>query len=281
MANRIEENKKGRAGGWYQAGNLGGMGLGGGAGLWLSTHYNLVLAGSVLCTISILSALVVFTIKDFHHKKVSGVWNEFVVMGQDILKMVRIPVVFFIIIMIAMPIGTGAASNLWSAIASDWKTDADTVALVTGILSGLVATFGCVVGGFIADRWGNWIAYLGAGMVCALVTLTMAIFPMEPHIYIIGVLAYSFGMGLINAAFTSVLLFAVGKKHASTKYALLSALGNLPVVYMTAFDGLVHDRFNSKYMLIGEAAISIVFVIICIYTLHQMRMRNFLLLRVD
>ena len=30
MANRIEEGHKGRAAGWYQAGNLGGMGLGGG-----------------------------------------------------------------------------------------------------------------------------------------------------------------------------------------------------------------------------------------------------------
>src|SRR5262245_54465302 len=38
MAHTVPEEQKGRAGGWFQAGNLGGIGLGGGAGVWLATH---------------------------------------------------------------------------------------------------------------------------------------------------------------------------------------------------------------------------------------------------
>lgn len=36
MAKAVSKEYKGRAGGWYQAGNLGGGGLGGGAGVWIS-----------------------------------------------------------------------------------------------------------------------------------------------------------------------------------------------------------------------------------------------------
>ncbi len=281
MANRIKEEKKGRAGGWYQAGNLGGVGLGGGVGLWLSTHYSITLAGLFLCTISILSSLVILTIKDVHHGKQNSIKSEFLIIGMDILAMIKVPLVLFIIIMLCMPIGTGAASNLWSAIASDWKTNADTVALVTGILSGIVGTIGCVAGGFIADRWGVWVSYLGAGVLCALVTLVMALFPLQPYVYVSGVLAYALGLGFMNAAFTFVVLFAIGNKNASTKYALLSSLGNIPVVYMTAFDGWMHDRYNSQWMLFMEAALCLLFVFVCIAILTKMKSRKMLLQRAE
>jgi PAT family beta-lactamase induction signal transducer AmpG len=276
IANRVEGSKKGRAGGWYQAGNLGGVGLGGGAGLWLATHYNVSVAGLVLCAVSLLSALVVMRIKDVQSNNQNGFKTEFINLGKDVLAMVKIPVVLFIIIMLCMPIGTGASANLWSAIAGDWKTDADTVALVTGLLGGLVGVVGSIAGGFLADRFGHWIAYLGSGTVCALVTVLMAVFPMEPYVYVTGVLAYGFGIGLINAAFSYVILYAVGTKNATTKYSLLSSLGNVPVVYMTAVNGWAHDRYNSKIMLLTEAALCIAFVVLCVLVLNWMGRRKLL-----
>jgi MFS family permease len=281
MAKCIEENKKGRASGWYQAGSLAGVGLGGGAGLWLASHYGAALAGIVLCTISVAFALAILLIKDIQYNKERSVIGEITAMGKDIIAMIKIPVALFAMIMIVMPIGTGAAANIWSAIAKDWNTGADTVALVTGIISGLVSAIGCVIGGIIADRKGVWFAYLGSGVVCALVTLIMAVMPYEPAVYIGGVLAYTFGIGLINAAFTSVILFAIGKKNVATKYSLLASLGNLPVVYMTAIDGWAHDTYNSKYMLLAEAALGITFVVISIIVLNQMRAKKLLLQRID
>jgi PAT family beta-lactamase induction signal transducer AmpG len=281
MAHRVEEKKKGRASGWYQAGNLGGIGLGGGAGLWLATHYSVMIAGITLCSASILFALVVLMIEDVQSAKDKSITAEMVMMGKNILSMIRIPVVLFAIIMICMPIGSGAAANLWSAIAADWKTDADTVALVTGVLSGMVSAVGCVMGGYVADRWGNWIGYLGSGMLCAVITAVMALLPYQPYVYVIGVLAYAFAMGSAYAAFSSVILFAIGKKNAATKYSLLASLGNLPVVYMTTFDGWAHDRHNSKYMLVAEAAVCVVFVVISIFILERMKAKNLLLQSID
>ena len=262
MAKCIKENEKGKASGWYQAGSLVGVGAGGGVGLWFTTHYTVVIAGMVLCIVSVLFALVILLIKDVPHEKEKTILSELAAMGKDIFAMLKVPVALLVIFLMLLPIGTGAAANLWSAIAKDWHTNADIVALVTGILSGFVSAVGCVVGGFIVDRWGNWIAYLGSGIVCALVTFIMAIMPLQPYVYIAGVLAYTFGIGLVNAAFTSVILFAIGKRNVATKYSLLASLGNLPVVYMTAFDGWAHDKYNSKFMLLAEAAAGILFVIV-------------------
>ncbi len=79
----------------------------------------------------------------------------------------------------------------------------------------------------------------------------------------------------------AVILYAIGKKNESTKYALLSSLGNLPVVYMTTFDGWAHDKYNSKHMLVAEALVCILFVVICIFVINQLKMRKLLLLTVD
>ena len=55
------DNLKGRAGGWLQAGNLGGLGLGGGAGLWLAERLPsawmggaIIAAACLLCSIGLI-----------------------------------------------------------------------------------------------------------------------------------------------------------------------------------------------------------------------------------
>jgi MFS family permease len=281
MAKSVKENRKGEASGWYQAGSLAGTGFGGGFGLWLATHFSLALAGIVLSVISVLFALVIFLIRDISYHKQKTILNEIAIMGKDIFSLIKVPVALFVIILFMMPIGTGAMANLWSAIANDWKTGADTVVLVTGLLSGGVGALGCVAGGFIADRWGVWIAYLGSGVICALVTILMAALPYQPAVYIAGVLVYAFTTGLVYAAFTATIFFVIGKRHVATKFSLLASLGNLPVVYMTAFDGWMHDKYNSRYMLSAEAIVGILFVTIFFLILQQMRKKKLIPLTVE
>ena len=109
----------------------------------------------------------------------------------------------------------------------------------------------------------------------------MALFPYQPMVYIIGVLVYAFGTGLVYAAFSAVVLFAIGKKAAATKYSMLSSLGNVPVVFMTVINGWVHDKYNSKYMLLAEAAIGILFIIICAIVLQRMFAKKQILASID
>ncbi|MEO6547976.1 MAG: MFS transporter [Ferruginibacter sp.] len=276
MAHRITADKKGLASGWFQAGSLAGTGLGGGVGLWLSTHYNAPLAGVVLCGISLLFALVILLIKDIAHGKGKTLLLEVKGMGKDIFTMIKSPVALAVMILMLLPIGTGAMSGIWSAIAEDWKTDADTVVLVTGLLSGLVSAVGCVAGGIVTDRWGVWKGYLGCGVICAAITTVIALIPYIPVAYTIGVLAYAFGTGMIYASFTATILFAIGKKNVATKYSLIASIGNLPVVYMTAFNGWIHDKYNSKVMLLAEAALGILFVLLFFLALKYLMQKRWI-----
>jgi len=95
-----------------------------------------------------------------------------------------------------------------------------------------------------------------------------------PLSYIIGVLCYAFTFGMANAGFSTIILHAIGKGMASTKYALISSLGNIPTVYLTAFNGWMHDAYGIKYMLLGETFIGLFFVIIAIIALKQLKMKQ-------
>lgn len=281
IAKSIKENKKGEASGWYQAGSLAGMGFGGGAGLWLATHFSLITAGLSLCIASLLFALVILLIKDIPHHKEKTILQEIKNMGKDIFSMIKFPAALFVIILLSMPISSGAMANLWSAVAKDWKVGVNTVVLITGLISGVVSALGCIAGGFIADKWGVWKTYLGTGLICALVTFLIAVMPYQPVVYIVGVLAYAFSMGLGYAAFTAIIIFVIGKRNVATKYSLLASLGNLPVVYMTTFDGWMHDKFNSRYMLSAEAIVGAFFVIIFFLILKRMKHKNLIPLTIE
>jgi predicted 3-demethylubiquinone-9 3-methyltransferase (glyoxalase superfamily) len=56
---------------------------------------------------------------------------------------------------------------------------------------------------------------------------------------------------------------------ASTKYAALSSLGNVPVVYMTAVNGWVHDRFGTGWVLQTDAVSATLFVVVALFVLHK------------
>lgn len=262
IAHTVREEEKGRAAGWFQAGNLGGTGLGGGAGVWIASHYSFFAASLVLACALLLSGFALRFVPDvspFHGETVT---NRLRAMGREMLDLMRTAVGLITILLVTSPIGSGAMNNLWSAVAPDWHSDANTVALVTGILNGIVSAFGCVAGGWIVDRVGRWWAYFGSGILLALVAIAMAVAARNSAAFSTWVLCYAFACGIAYAAFSAVCLFAIGRGAASTKYALLSSFGNLPVIYVTALDGWAHDRYRSAGMLYFEAAIGLAAVLL-------------------
>lgn len=277
MAKTIPEEKKGRAGGWYQAGGLGGMGLGGGAGIWLSTHFSYQAAIVVLSVVIVFCSSALHFVPQVYAEKDKLLRERFKMITDDIRGLFHSPVAFFTMAIIITPIGIGAAYYLWSSVAIDWKVDANTVALITGIFSGVISFIACALGGWLADKLGRWWTFLGAGTLMALVTLIMSVSAYIPTTYIIGVLFYAFTYGLANAGFSAIVLHAIGKGLASTKYALLSSLGNIPYAYMTYLDGRMHDAYNIKTMLLGETFLGILFVVISLFILHQLRIKKIVL----
>ena len=277
MAHTVADEAKGRAAGWYQAGNLGGTGIGGGAGVWLASHFSKEAAGGALAIAMLASAAAIYFASDVRIISTETIGQRMRLLGRDLFDMLRSAIPLLTIILVCSPIGAGAMNGLWSAVAPDWKAGPDRVALVAGILNGVISAVGCVAGGWIADRVGRWWAYFGSGVALAVVAIAMAIIPRTPQTYALGVLAYALFVGVAYAAFSAIVLFAIGRGAASTKYAALSSLGNIPVVYMTGLDGWVHDRFGTAWMLHSEALLAIVCVVVALIALRQIniaRARN-------
>jgi PAT family beta-lactamase induction signal transducer AmpG len=275
MAHTVSDNQKGRAAGWYQAGNLGGNGVGGGAGVWLGAHMSKELAGSVLGIAMLLSALALYLASDVRIVSAGESFRSRMhLLGRDLLAMVKMAIPLLTIVLVASPIGAGAMNNLWSAVADDWHANADTVALVTGVLNGIVAAVGCVLAGWVVDRFGRWWAYFGFGLALAFVAIVMALLARTPLVYEVGVLIYSFFVGAGYAAFSAMVVHAIGKGVASTKYAFCQSLGNLPVVYMTALNGYVHDRYGTSWMLMNEALAALVCVVAGLLVLRAITNRS-------
>ncbi|PYL33548.1 MAG: hypothetical protein DMF35_06400 [Verrucomicrobia bacterium] len=137
MAHTVAESAKGRAAGWYQAGNLGGNGVGGGAGIWLASHFSKEIAGGALAIAMLASAAAIYFASDVRIVASEGLGERMRILWRDILSMVRAAIPLFSIVLVCSPIGTGAMNNLWSAVAPDWRASADRVALVSGVLNGV------------------------------------------------------------------------------------------------------------------------------------------------
>ena len=82
-------------------------------------------------------------------------------------------------------------NNLWSAVAPAWRAETNLVALITGVLNGVLSAVGCVAGGWMADRLGRWWAYFGSGILLAIVAVVMALAARNPLAFSIGVLWYA------------------------------------------------------------------------------------------
>lgn len=274
MAHTVAEEAKGRAAGWYQAGNLGGNGVGGGAGVWLASHFSKEVSSIGLAAAMLAAGLAIYLVSDVRIVSTEGLGERMRILWRDIYSMLRAAIPLFTIVLISSPIGAGAMNNLWPGVAPEWKAGPDTVALVSGVLNGLISAVGCLIGGWICDRVGRWWSYFGSGVAIAFVAMMMALAPRTVANFAAGVLLYSLFCGMAYAAFSAVVLFAIGRGAASTKYATLSSLGNIPVAYMGELNGRVHDRFGTAWMLHFEALAAIVCVVIALGVLHWINTRR-------
>jgi MFS family permease len=257
MAYGAADAEKGRAGGWFQAGNLGGTGLGGGAGLWIAERVaNPLVPGAVLAVACALCCLgLAFIREPAPMPREASYVRTLKSVLQDLWMVARSRPGFLALLICFLPIGTGAATNLFSATAGDWQASADAVALVNGIGGGMAAALGCIVGGYLCDRIDRKTAYWLYGIAIGLCAVAMAAAPRTELAYSVFCLIYWFISGLTYAAFAAVVLEAIGLGAAATKYSLFASLSNMPIQYMTLVDGWAHTRWGTGGMLLTEALV--------------------------
>jgi MFS family permease len=256
MAHSTPYELKGRAGGWFQAGNLGGAGLGGGLGLWLATRVpEPWMPGAIVGGLCLACALALLAVPSPPPQQGASIMAKLRESVRDLWVVIRERSGIIALILCFLPIGSGAAGGLWSAVAGEWGASADTVALVTGTVGGLVSAAGCLAGGWICDRMDRKTAYVLYGLLQAACAIAMALLPRTEPSFVVLTTAYAFIAGLTYAGFTAFVLEVIGKGAAATKYSVYASLSNMPIYYMTNIDGWAHDRWDSSGMLFTEAAL--------------------------
>jgi MFS family permease len=265
MAATVPDGQRGRAGGWSQAGNLGGQGIGGGLSLWLIQSKGLsdATSGAVLGLLCALCCLALFRVDDTRpllkvegHVEAAGhlgVRANLRAIGSDLWQLLRSRIGVLALLICLLPIGSGAAQNLWSPIASEWHASADVVAFVTGAMSGVISALGCLAGGWLCDRIDRKLAYCVFGLLLAIAAIGMALCPRTSSQYIFWTSVYAFVVGLCYAAYCAVVLEAIGNTAAATKFSFLSSVSNAPIMLMTFVDGAAQGRWGTRGMLWTEA----------------------------
>lgn len=278
MAYNTAPGELGRTAGWFQAGNLGGSGLGGGLALVIAENTSLPwLPGVVLAIVCLLTGIAIrFTTEPEPHLPVLAdeghpaaavrqawpVWRAIQRVLLDLWLVARSRRGYLGLLICFLPIGSGAAGNLFPLFAPEWGATANDVAATSGALSGLLSAFGCMVGGHFCDRMDRKVAYAVFGIIMSVCAVWMAWAPHNLTMYYVFVLSYGFISGLCFAAFTAVTLEAIGTGAAATKYSIFSSLSNVPIAYMGILNGYFYDKSGSNAGLYSDAAMGVAGVLV-------------------
>jgi MFS family permease len=274
MAYNTAPGELGRTAGWFQAGNLGGSGLGGGLALVIAENTSLPwLPGVVLAVICLLSGIAIrYTTEPEPHlpelrdepkdaaasqKTVHVVWRAIQRVLLDMWQVARSRMGYLGLLICFLPIGSGAAGNLFPLFANEWGASSSDVAATSGALSGLLAALGCMVGGHFCDRMDRKKAYAFFGILMSACAVLMSWAPHTLTMYYVFVLGYGFIGGLCFASFTAVTLEALGTGAAATKYSIFASLSNTPIAYMGILNSYFYDKSGSNAGLYSDAAMGV------------------------
>jgi PAT family beta-lactamase induction signal transducer AmpG len=245
MAITTAPERKGRAAAWRMAGNVGGTNVLGAFVLWVSKRSSVPFAGVALAAITAAAAPAalfiheprpIATARTGSLARAAG--QSLAAIGRDLWSTVRSREGWTGIVICAVPVGAGALTNIFSAMAPEYGAGEDLVAAVNGFWGGVVGAAGSFLGGWITDRMNRRLAYALSGLIIAGCAAAMLVAPMTVLTFTWGTLAYNFATGISFATLAALVLEMVGHSvAAATKYTLFIAVSNLAGSYVTALDG--------------------------------------------
>jgi PAT family beta-lactamase induction signal transducer AmpG len=250
---------RGACAGWRQTGFLGGIGLGGGGALWLTTH-----AGGLRTAALVSAGVYLLCICPFLIVKVPAACRgtSIPAAAREALaalwKLLRTRSGILAAIAVTLPAGIGAAAYLMPAVAGDWHASADVVATVTGVLSGLASIPGCITSGYLCDRFSRRTVFMCCALAGAVAEGLVTLVPHTPAGFAIIVLVNSAFTGLAYGGVVAVIFERLESVGAATVAGVFGALSNVPVVVVTMIIGAVQTRAGSTAMLLAEAGLGVV-----------------------
>ncbi len=250
---------RGSVSGWTNVANLGGGALGSMAVMSLVPHIALHWLGLGLAVCIILGAVPTLLFPEpvqsrFHFRQI---FTDALKTTWRACKTKEVLTGFCLFL---VPASAEAAINLFSGMGDNFHASSSTVIWVTGAGCAITASVGALLGGYAANHLSRGYLYLSAGLATSFVSVTMALTPHTPIVFILGVLAYNGIAGVAYSAFNALGFQLVGQESpvASTQLGLFAAATNFAIVYMTWADGLGFKHFGTRGMLLTDGLASMI-----------------------
>jgi PAT family beta-lactamase induction signal transducer AmpG len=225
--------------------------------LWLLTH----LPGRArdACLSIAIAALAGATIFMVPRERVQGLHELLRSLPAalvDLWTFVRTRQGMLIAVLCVIPFGSGTEAGLIGAIAREWAVTPDQLAALS-VLAVVGGIAGAIISGWLSLRIGPWKTYVTLGWLMIVTMLGFSFAPRLPAYFLAVELGYrALGAGCY-AALLGIVLTAIGKGAASTKAAGMWSLANLAFVYPALIEGAVHDKVNTRAMLLTDAALGV------------------------
>ncbi len=249
MAEVVPADRRTRASGFSQCGNLGFGALAGGGVLYLSQHMGRrefgIVCGLLVAAPGLLSLMVAETGAagdgEGLRTAVRRIGQEF---RTTFFKWEALPV----LLILMAPLGSGAAIGLLPGLAPDYGVSVGQVAWMNGLGGGLLTAFGALLIGFIKLPTDMRMAYATGGLVNALSLGFLVVGRSSPVGYFVGVSIYMVSVGAVYGLVIALALKLLGLagKSGGSRYAIVLSFANFPVWYMTVVDGLGARWFGVK-----------------------------------
>lgn len=258
MALTTPNGQRGAVAGWMQVGQLGGQGLGGGLGLWLAQHTGgQITAAGALAALSILAGLPMLVVRTPPRLAAISVGQRLRDLSGALWTFVRTRGGALALFINVLPADLGASMTLLATVSGDWRASADQVALVLGAVAGVATLPGCVLGGYLCDRFPRRTVYVIAAIAAALGDAAMALGPHTPTTFTFFVILNALLQGAAWSSVSAVIFGELGPRAAATVAAVGSSVSNLPVVAVVALLGAIQPKHGSSGMLLTEAALGL------------------------
>lgn len=161
--------------------------------------------------------------------------------------------------MFLSPASCFALTNLFAGMGANFGVSEHWVTAIGGMGVAVACSVGCLAGIWLCNWMTRKTVYVVTGLCGAAFAVGLIWTPHTLPFFAAGVLGYNFCQGMNYTSFTSLGFEIVGPGNplAATQFALLMASGNLPISYMTAFDGHVYGVHGLGGMLATDAGMSV------------------------
>lgn len=248
LASLVPDHLRGRAGGWYNIGNVSGGGLSATIAIAMTeANAEPLVIGLVLGALSILPAFVVLAIDEPLRDKNQPPAAVFRSMLSEVKGVLTSRSGITGILLSMSPVGTAALTNYFTGMAKSYGAKSWLPYIAP--LNVVATAVGGYVGGILCDRYNRRVLYLISGALTALCGFAMAVSPDSPATFAWGAITYSLVTGFCYSAFYATVLETIGEggAAAATKFTLFLAAGNAAISYV----GLVDSRFDANYGVTG------------------------------